>query len=61
MVALLVLVALGLAPAASEVRNTAAMPEPRSPVATTLLVSGGLVALLALGLAIRPLRRRLGG
>jgi len=43
------------------VRNTAAGPEPRSPVATTLLVSGGLVALLALGLGIRPLRRRLGG
>jgi hypothetical protein len=44
-----------------EVRNTAALPEPRSPVLMALLLVGGLVVLVAGGLAIRPLRRRLRG
>lgn len=44
-----------------KIRNAAAAPEPRSPLPAALLVLGGMVALLAAGLATRPLRRRLRG
>lgn len=50
-----------LAPLEREVQNTAAMPEPRSPMPAALLVFGVVIALLASGLAVRPLRRRLRG
>jgi len=47
--------------AAPEIRNTAATPQPRPPVPAPLLVLGGIAALLAAGLATRPLWRRLRG